>query len=60
MITLRTPQDSEMYIDYVLVIPGNSFKENMLSLDNADVGTNLMADCLQNNYYIDPNDANGE
>lgn len=60
MITLRTPSDSEMFLDYVLVIPGNSFKEQQLSLISTDVATNLMGSCIQDNYYIDPDSANGK
>ena len=59
MFTLRTPAESELYLDYLLIIPGNNFKEQQLTLASTDVATNLMADCLQNDYYIDPQNSNG-
>lgn len=60
-IKLQTPQDSELFVDYLYVIPGNQYKEQILSLPSTDVGTNLMTtDCLQNNYYIEPEKANGK
>lgn len=60
MITLRIPQDSEVYLDYLLIIPGNSYREQLLTLGSTDVGTNLMVDCLQSNYNIEPERANGK
>ena len=60
LITLRTPQNSEVYFDYLLVVPSFSYKDQLLSLASTDVGTNLMSDCLQNNFYIESESANGK
>jgi len=58
-ITLRPPSGSKMLLDYALVIPGNSFKEQLLSLPSTDVSPNLVGDCAQSNYYVEPKQAIG-
>lgn len=60
MITLRPTPASELNLDYILVIPGNDFNEQMLSLAPTDGSKSFLSDCLQSNYYMEPDNMSGK
>ena len=60
MITLKTPGNMEAAIDYLLVVPAYAFDPSLLETDTKDHSKNILAECIQSNFYIDPNTTSGE
>lgn len=56
---LKLLQSSKFFLDYVLIVPGNSFNTNLLTQTSKDTSNRLLADCLENNFFIDPDTAEG-
>lgn len=59
MINLKTPPNADLALDYVLVVPGNSYDPNMLTQTSKD-SKNKLAECFQNvHLQADPNEVDG-
>ncbi|XP_027200224.2 laminin subunit alpha [Dermatophagoides pteronyssinus] len=50
----NSPNISDVYLDYLLVIPAENFDEQLIESVPVDGHKNIMAECIKNNYFIDP------
>lgn len=62
IFTLR-PSDYDLFLDYILVIDGTIDDENVSKLLTSslnDESKDIMAGCVQSNFYIDPENTSGK
>ncbi|OTF81891.1 hypothetical protein BLA29_006928, partial [Euroglyphus maynei] len=49
----NSPNVSDAYLDYIMVIPAENFDEQSLMSGPSDGHKNIMVECIKNNYFID-------
>lgn len=62
MITLRPSKGHDLYLDYIMVVPGSDYKPQILASDNENLNA-FMTKCNANSmnyFYIDPELTNGK
>uniref|UniRef100_A0A8B9LXF7 Laminin subunit alpha-5 n=1 Tax=Astyanax mexicanus TaxID=7994 RepID=A0A8B9LXF7_ASTMX len=57
IVTVRVPDDKTLWLDYVLVVPENSYSSTYLSEEPLDKSYDFISNCGQNSFYINPQTA---
>ncbi|XP_035998362.1 laminin subunit alpha-5 [Fundulus heteroclitus] len=56
-LTVQIPPGKTLWLDYVLVVPENSFKPSCLNEEPLDKSYDFISNCGQNSFYINPSTA---
>jgi laminin alpha 3/5 len=59
MLTLKAPEKKNIWVDYILAIPVDHYDPAILEVKPEDKSSNLVSQCFQNSFYINPDEANG-
>ncbi len=59
MITLKQSDGKGVWVDYILAVPADHYDPAILELKTQEKTSNLLAECVQNSYFIDPDEASG-
>ncbi|XP_057219104.1 laminin subunit alpha-5 isoform X1 [Triplophysa rosa] len=54
ILTLRAPDRRTLWLDYVLVVPENTYSSTFLSEELLDKSYDFISNCGQNSFYINP------
>ncbi|XP_063064918.1 laminin subunit alpha-5 isoform X2 [Engraulis encrasicolus] len=53
IVTVRVPEGKTLWLDYVLVVPENSYSSSVLDEEPLDKSYDFISNCGQNSFYID-------
>ena len=60
MLTLKAPESKNIWVDYILAVPVDHYDPNILEVKAEDKTSNAVTQCLQNSYYLNPDEASGQ
>lgn len=60
MLTLKAPERKNIWVDYILAVPVDHYDPAILDIKAEDKTTNSFAQCVQNSYFITPEETNGQ
>lgn len=60
MLTIKAPENKNIWVDYILAVPVDHYDPNILEIKTNDKTSNSITQCVQNSYFINPDEASGQ